>query len=52
MMFKSPSKTYIVKQENVELKVKMTAFILPTNMFHKQSKFIRLTLKYDLDSNR
>lgn len=54
MTFKSPSETYMAKQENVELKVKMSEFILPTDMFYKQNKFIfmRLKLQYDLDSKR
>lgn len=54
MTFKSPSETYMAKQENVELKVKMSEFILPTDMFYKQNKFIfmRLKLQYNLDSKR
>lgn len=54
MTFKSPSETYMAKQENVELKVKMSEFILPTDVFNKQNKFIfmRLKLQYDLDSKR
>lgn len=53
MTFKSPSETYMAKQENVELKVNMSEFILPTDMLYKQNKFIFMGLKlqYHLDSN-